>query len=329
FMIGLFGLQVARRHRIPYVHTYHTLYPEYVHYVWDTRLTKRLAEQLSRVFGEHCDSIIAPSSKIERYLRDWGVTVPVEVLATGIEVDRFASPDPARIARLRERLEIAEGDKVLLFAGRLGREKNVEMLVRALWHSRRTDTVLVIAGDGPDRGELEAVVEETGVSDQVRFAGYLEGPDMVAGYHMADAFVFASTTETQGLVVGEAMAAGLPVICVDDEAVSDFVVDGETGVIVSNRPEEMARAIDRVLGDDWLRLKLSEAGVARAHEFSIDNQTSKLVAHYERALEAYPKRRRALIPTSLLPGPLARIAAALEDDTVTTGNRRGNGRTDS
>ena len=87
FAIGLFGLRVARRHKIPYVHTYHTLYPEYVHYVWETRLTKRLAERLSREYCEACDSIVAPSSKIEDYLREWGVKRAIEIIATGVDVD--------------------------------------------------------------------------------------------------------------------------------------------------------------------------------------------------------------------------------------------------
>lgn len=314
FAIGLFGLQVARRHRVPYVNTYHTAYPEYVHYVWDTRLTKRFAEQVSRVFGEYCDSIVAPSTKIETYLREYGVTVPIEIIATGIDVAHWAHAEAEHVAALRRKLRLPAGERVILYMGRLGREKSVDTLIRAMWHSRRTDATLVIAGDGPWRGELETLAAELGVMRKVRFAGYLKGRDTVAAYQLADLFAFASTTETQGLVIGEAMAAGLPVVTGEDEAIEDFV-DERSGIVVRHRPEDFARACDRILSDDALCARLSAGAVARAAEFSIDRQAAKLEAHYERAIEAYPKRRRLLrIPKSLLPGPLARIATALEDD---------------
>ncbi len=293
FSIGLFGLRVARRHKIPYVHTYHTLYPEYVHYVWETRLTRKLAETLSRGFCQACDSIIAPSSKVQDYLRKWGVTVPIEVLATGIDTDRYAVRDESRIDALRQRLGIAAEDRVLLFMGRLGREKNVEALIRALWHCRCANAKLLIAGDGPHRPELEDLVTELGLRKRVAFAGYLKGPDAVAAYHAAHVFAFSSTTETQGLVIGEAMAAGLPVVAAQDAAVEDFVVDGETGLVVLGRPEDLADGFDALLDDEELRLKFAAASANRAARFSIRNQTQQLLAHYEHGIATYePKKRR-------------------------------------
>lgn len=293
FAIGLFGLQVARRHRIPYVHTYHTLYPEYVHYVWETRLTKRLAERLSRVFCQRCDSIVAPSTKIERYLRGWGVTVPMEVLATGIDIDTYSASDDEHIARLRRRLRLDDDDRVMLFVGRLGREKNVEMLVRALWHCRHPGATLVIVGDGPHRRELEELVAETGLRKRVRFAGYLDRDDVVAAYHLADLFAFSSTTETQGLVIGEAMAAGLPVVAVVDDAVEDFVADGESGFVVHGRPEDLAVAMDRMLADGELRARMGASARERAQEFSMHHQAERLEAHYERAIAMRRRSRRS------------------------------------
>lgn len=302
FAIGLFGLQVARRHRIPYVHTYHTLYPEYVHYVWETRLTKKVAEQLSRVFCQRCDSIVAPSTKIERYLRDWGVKVPIEVIATGVDVDAYSRVDDERMEALRARLDLAEQDRVLLFVGRLGREKNVELLVRALWLCRCPGATLVIAGDGPHRKDLVTLVSEHGLDDRVRFAGYLEREDVVAAYHVAELLAFASTTETQGLVIGEAMAAGLPVVAVEDAAVEDFVVDGLSGHVVHATPEALARAIDRTLTEGTERARLAQGASIRAQEFSIQRQAERLEEHYLRAIAARPRRKRRLrLPRARLP----------------------------
>jgi len=292
FSIGLFGLSVARRHKIPYVHTYHTLYPEYVHYVWETRLTKKFAERLSRDFCQRCTSIVAPSTKVEQYLREWGVKVPIDVIATGVDFKRYNQPDVERVAALRATAGIQSDERVLLFMGRLGREKSVELLLRALWHSRLPKVRLLIGGDGPHRAELEALVDELNLRKRVTFLGYLKGADAVAAYHVADAFAFASTTETQGLVIGEAMAAGLPVIAVEDHAVEDFVVSGRTGLITPAIPEALAHAFDDLLGDDARRAAFARASIDRAECFSIQHETERLERHYVRAIESRKSRRR-------------------------------------
>lgn len=315
FSIGLYGLSASRLVDVPYIHTYHTLYPEYVHYVWDTRLTQKLAERLSRDFCQRCSSIIAPSTKIERYLREWGVTTPIEILATGIDVARFSTPNASAHARLRRRIGLREDEKAVLFMGRLGAEKSVDLLVRSIWHLRQNRVRLVIAGDGPERETLERLAASLGIEDQVTFLGYLEGDEQVAAYHVVDAFVFASTSETQGLVIGEAMAAGLPVIAVRDKAVQDFVISERTGLIVQARPEDMAAAIDRLLGDAEMHARYSAAGRSRSACFSIEHQTERLELHYEHALDAHP-RRRALhrLPLPRMPKSLTGGYGASPDD---------------
>jgi len=300
FAIGLFGLNVARRHKIPYVHTYHTMYPEYVHYVWETRLTKRLAERLSREFCEQCSSIIAPSTKVERYLRNWGVTVPIDVIATGVDIERYAAVNQPRIDALAERARVRPEERLLLFMGRLGKEKNVELLLRALWHSRLPNTRLLIGGDGPHREYLQSLAVELGIDDRVTFLGYLQGEDAVAAYHLAHAFAFASTTETQGLVIGEAMAAGLPVVAVEDHAVEDFVISGRTGLIVPGRPDDLGIAFDQLLGDEDLRQSFARAALARAQSFSIEHQAERLEHHYQHAIETH--KPRSIFSRLALPG---------------------------
>ncbi|MDP2182777.1 MAG: glycosyltransferase family 4 protein [Actinomycetota bacterium] len=294
FSIGLFGHRVARRHAIPYVHTYHTLYPEYVHYVWETRLTKSLARRLSREFCEACNTIIAPSTKIEQFLREWGVTVPIEVIATGVDIARYGAKDDSAVESLRTRLGLRDSDRVALFMGRLGREKSIETLIRAIWHSRHSTTKLVIAGDGPDHAELARLARDLGLGKRVVFAGYLRGDEAVAAYHAADVFAFASTSETQGLVIGEAMAAGLPVVAVEDLAVQDFVVHGATGFLVPGRPEDVARSLDNLLADDDLRSAFATASRERAGQFSIGHQAERLENHYLQAIEEFVPRKRSL-----------------------------------
>ncbi|NTW28554.1 MAG: glycosyltransferase family 4 protein [Coriobacteriia bacterium] len=305
FSIGLFGLNIARRQKIPYVHTYHTMYPEYVHYVWETKLTKRLAERLSRDYCDACDSVVAPSTKVEEYLLGWGVSAPIEIIATGVDIDKYAAEDPDRVDVLRKRLGLAPEDRIALFVGRLGREKNVETLVRAIWHCECPAVKLLIVGDGPHRRELEELTDELDLRGRVVFAGYLERDDTIAAYHLAHIFAFASTSETQGLVVGEAMAAGLPVVAAEDKAVEDFVIDGTCGLVVPGIPDRLAAAMDALLLDEPRRLEYAAAATLRAQEFSIAREAARLEAHYLRAIENYhprsflptlPELRRALKP---------------------------------
>lgn len=290
FAIGLFGLAVARRHKIPYLHTYHTLYPEYVHYVWETRLTQKLAERLSRDFCQLCDAIVAPSTKIDAYLRHWGVTTDIRVLATGIDVARWQTRDRNAVDALRSRLGLTDDDRCALFMGRLGREKNVDLLIRAMWYSHAPDLKLIVGGDGPQRDDLRELVSELGLCERVVFAGYLEGPEVVAAYQLADFFAFGSTSETQGLVIGEAMAAGLPVVCVEDPAVEDFVKNEVSGIVVQARPESLAAAFDRITEDRSLLASMSEAAQRHAVDFSIDRQAERLEQLYRDAIAAYEPR---------------------------------------
>lgn len=297
FAIGLFSLAVAKRFRIPYVHTYHTLYPEYVHYIWETRFTRAMAQRLSREFCDQCDLVLAPSTKIEKALAQWGVTAPVELLPTGVDAGRFAKRDLAAAAALRARFDIPESDRLLTFVGRIGREKNVDLLVEAMAHVTTRGARLLIVGNGPYRPDLERHIAALGVGDRVTFTGYLQRDDVAAAYAASDAFFFASTSETQGLVVAEAMASGLPVIAVEDLAVGDAVTDGVNGFLTAETPEALAEAADRVLTDPSLRAAMGAESIRRAEDLSIDLMAERLAALYAGVVESKPSaRHRRVVP---------------------------------
>jgi len=293
FAIGLFGLAVAKRFRLPYVHTYHTLYPEYVHYVWETRFTRAMAERLSREFCDQCDLVLAPSTKIEKALAEWGVTAPVVTLPTGVDAARFGVTNARAAATLRERFDIPEGDRLLIFVGRLGLEKNVDLLVDAMAHMKTPGARLLLVGNGPHLHDLERHIARLGLADRVTFTGYLQREDVAAAYAASDAFFFASLSETQGLVVAEAMASGLPVIAVDDLAIADAVTDGVNGLLVPERAEDLAAAADHVLGDADLRARMSEESVQRADELCIDLMAERLAGLYGGVIAGRKPRRSA------------------------------------
>lgn len=300
FAIGLFGLAVAKRFRLPYVHTYHTLYPEYVHYIWETRFTRSMAERLSREFCDQCDLVLAPSTKIEKALAGWGVKAPVETLPTGVDGARFAERDPAMAAELRRRFGIPDPDRLLTFVGRLGLEKNIDLLIDAIAEVRTPGARLLIVGNGPYRGELERHVAALDIADRVTFTGYLQRDEVAAAYAMSEAFFFASTSETQGLVVAEAMASGLPVVAVEDLAVGDAVTDGVNGFLTRPEPRALAEAADRLLSDSSLREKMSATSLEMAKDLAIDRMAERLAVLYAGLAETKPTSRRR--PGLNLPG---------------------------
>jgi 1,2-diacylglycerol 3-alpha-glucosyltransferase len=294
FAIGLFGMAVARRFRIPYVHTHHAMYEEYVHYVWEAQLTRNLAEWLTKEFADQTDTVLAPSTKIARSLIEAGVTKPVVTLPTGVDARRFAprDADATDIAAFRKHYHIPKDARLLTFVGRLGLEKNVDALIDAMALVQTPQTRLLVVGGGPYRAELDSHIAADGIRDRVIFTGYLGPEDVRIAYHASDAFFFASRSETQGLVIAEAMASGLPVVSVDDLAIADAVADGVNGFLTDGSPSALAAAADRVLGDPELREAMSVASVSRAWEISIDRQAERLAAIYSGLVETKPSPRR-------------------------------------
>lgn len=278
FSIGLFGLWMARKFKIPYVHTYHTLYPEYVHYIWDTKYTNKLAKKLSRDFCNKCDTIIAPSSKIKNFLLSWGVKKPIVIIPTGIKLEDFNfKSNPLSI---RKKYNIGKKDKLLIFVGRIAKEKNIEFLIKSLSKIKIKNTKLLIVGNGPHKKELENLVEKEKIKQKVIFTGYLKRKEVLNAYKASDIFVFSSKTETQGLVIAEAMAAGLPVVAVNDLAISDMVKNKKNGFLVSQSPQEIAEKIDILLKDKNLYKKMSEKSLELVKDLSIEKQSKKLENYY-------------------------------------------------
>ena len=192
--------QLAKAAGAPLLHTYHTVYEDYTHYFSPSRRMGRcLAQLFTRSICAACDAVIAPTQKIQWLLTGYGVRCPVEVIPTGLDLDRFAAqPDPA----LRAALDLPSDEPVLLYLGRLAKEKNIAELIGALPQIDRG--VLLIVGDGPERPALEAQAQALGVAHRVRFAGMAAPAEVPRYYALADAFVSASTSEAQGLTYIEA-----------------------------------------------------------------------------------------------------------------------------
>jgi len=288
FGVGTFARIISKQLNIPLVHTYHTMYEDYVHYIthgYFDKSSKKLVEYLTLYY---CDTtaneLIVPTKKTwDLFKEKYGLDRNIYIIPTGIEIERFYSEriQASKVKAIKENLGIKADDFVLLFVGRLGKEKNVDFLIDAHKDlvSKISNIKLIIIGDGPEREEFQAKVENLNLSNDIIFTGMVPWEEVPNYYQLADLFVTASTTETQGLTVIEAMAAGIPPICIDDESFRLAVVDELNGCIFKNKKDYKKIIID--LHNDKSRMKK----MAKQARINADLHSSR---HYaESVLDVY------------------------------------------
>lgn len=281
FLLGPWALNLARRLGLPLVFTYHTLYEHYAHYVPLLQpLAAKLALKKAVEFANQADLVIAPTWWVRGLLLNLGIHVPIEVVPTGVELpDEIEDP-----ASLRAHLALEPEARVLLYLGRLAKEKNLVLLLHAFHLIAKAvpQALLLLVGEGDARKELETLAQELGLERSVRFVGVIPHARVWGFYRLAQAFLFPSITEAQGLVILEAMAVGVPVVAIKDTAAEDFIEDGQDGFLVEEAVEAFAEAALRLLGDEGLRSVMGQRAQRKAGRF-----TAKASA--ERMLELYQK----------------------------------------
>ena len=287
FVAHYAGLGLARRFGIPAIATYHTLFEEYLsHYVpFAPRPALRaLARRFSRRQCNALDAVIVPSMAMRDALARYGVTTRVEIVPTGIPLAEFSGGDGARF---RAAHGLAPGAPVLLYVGRVAFEKNIGFLLRALVRVRRSipEALLLVCGEGPAVPQLRRLAAELGVAASVRFVGYLDRTtSLLDCYRAADALVFASRTETQGLVLLEAMALGVPVVSTAVMGTRDIVGAGRGALVADDDEADFAAQTVRVLCDPGLRRRLGEEGQAYAGSWSAASLAQRLEEVYRSIL---------------------------------------------
>jgi len=286
FVAHYAGIRLSRRLGIPVVATYHTLFEEYLHHYvrWMPGRWLRFAARRFSVRQCHqLSALVAPSHAMREALARYGVTTPMAVIPTGLALETFTRPPQG--GDFRARYGLPPETRLLLYVGRAAFEKNIGFLIGMLPRvlAEHPSARLVITGEGPAQAALAHQAREAGLAEAVVFLGYLDrdGP-LQAAYRAADVFVFASRTETQGLVLLEAMALGTPVVSSAVMGTREVLVDGEGCLIAEEDPDDFAQKVNRLLVDEALRRALGERGCAYAANWHEDARAGELIELYQR-----------------------------------------------
>ncbi len=290
YLLGMTALREARARNLPLVFTHHTRYEYYTHYVVESPVLKRFVIELATRYANLCDLVFAPSESIAELLRERGVVTPIEVVPTGIRIERFAQGDGRAF---RQRHGIPERAFVIGHVSRLAPEKNLGFLAEAVagFLERHPETHFLVAGRGPSETEIRRILERRRVADRYHLLGVLVGQRLADAYHAMDVFAFSSKSETQGLVLVEAMAAGTPVVALDAPGAREVVRDEENGRLVME--EDVARFQAAL---DWIfertpeqRARLEEAARRTAERFALPRTADKALRCYRTLLASKPR----------------------------------------
>jgi len=284
------GLRLARIFNIPTIETYHTFFEEYLyHYIpfLPKGALRYLARHFSRRQCAQVNGLILPSIAMDEALTRYGVQAFSRIIPTGIELADFAGCDGAAFRRQHN---IAAQRPVVVYVGRVAFEKNIGFLIEVMAELRHTlpDALLVIAGEGPAEAKLRKQVEQLGLAHHVLFVGYLErGSELPACYCAGDAFVFASRTETQGLVLLEAMALGVPVVSTAVMGTRDILAARQGCRVAEDNPQAFAATLREVLTDAPLRARLSNEAKAHALSWTAPQMATRVLDFYRDVITRY------------------------------------------
>lgn len=288
FTTFIFAKRIVKALGIPHVHTYHTVYEDYTHYFSiNEQIGKKTVAYLSRRLLDALDEVIVPTAKVKRLLEGYGVIPRISVIPSGIRLDSFyQNTNDLEQKELKSHLGIAPDKKVLVYVGRLAKEKNLDELLDYYKRLDRNDTVLLITGIGPYRSRLEKLVDAMELTDRVIFVGLVEPSTLHKYYKLGDIFVSCSTSETQGLTYIEALACGVPPICRRDFALEGVINDGINGYQYDTF-EEFKSRVEELLSDETKRTEMSGRAVENSLGYSTGIFADSVEELYSRVLNKH------------------------------------------
>lgn len=278
--------KIAKNTGIPIIDTYHTVYGDYTHYFFKSKRFGLTAVVLcTKLLGRNVNCIVAPTQKIYNILNRYGVACPVHTIPSGISLEKFyrkVSQD--KIEEVRSGLNIPDDHMILLSVSRIGKEKNIDELIRCMEKLYGRKITLVIVGDGPERKKLEKLTDKLGVASIVKFTGMVSPRSVPMYYQMADLFVSASTSEAQGLTYIEALATGTPILCKKDDCLIGVLEESINGYLFRNEQEFVLKLEQFIANED------KGAMAANARETVQKFSKESFVKSLENLYEIYKKK---------------------------------------
>ncbi len=295
--MGSLGLFIGRRLRVPVIYTYHTRLEHYAHFVPlpGSLFRNLISHALIKRFANKCDAVIVPTYSTEEYLRMIGVKSATFVQPTGIEYQRFQQVSDGEVNKLRESLGIQD-ETIFVSVSRLSNEKNIDFMIDAIHALRqRTDRPFrfLMIGEGHQHERLQQRIDELDLTRHFTLVGAIPPEDMAIWYHLGDAFLFASKSETQGMVILEAMAAGLPVVAVRSSGIDDVVRQDYNGFKTPEKQELWCEKVQNLLEDTALREEMAENALAFAADYSVEQFARDMREIYALTLARKVSKRKS------------------------------------
>lgn len=296
FSTFLMARRISRLCRVPLVHTYHTVYEDYTCYFCPSeKIGKIVAELFSSKVLDRTHSVIVPSDKIYDMMMRYNIKKAVYTVPSGICVDAFIEEDAASRKELRDSLGISDNECIMIYIGRLAKEKNIESIFVFLSEQCDKNQRMLIVGDGPYREDIQNKAKEMGIYDRLIFTGMVS-PDRIASYYKAgDIFVSASNSETQGITYMEAMASGLPLLCKRDECLTDVIRQGINGFMYTNE-KDFSQYLSKLAEDEEYRKSIgNEARKSVVERYSIQAFAKSCLEVYEDTIEEYANKGNGIV----------------------------------
>ncbi len=293
YVLGKTAQRCAQELSIPLIFTNHTPYSQYLdHLSSDLRdflgpYFASLVADLVVDYANNCQLVTVPTVAMSKLLTEMGVRTSIKIIPSGLDLTRFQQEKDG--SKIRKKYRLKKDDILLVLVSRLSYEKNVGFLLEVFQKiiKKRDNAYLMIVGEGLDRGALESMADSLGLQNKVIFVGQVDYHNLPCYYKAGDIFVYPSLIDSQGLVLIEAMASGLPVVAMKETlGPQDIVSHNKTGFLVPNSQEKFTQAVLKLIDDAYLRQKFSQTAQAQVQQYSIQSSTDKLVAAYRAAAKA-------------------------------------------
>lgn len=290
FSIGVLAHRTAHKFNIPYVYTYHTIYEDYMHYI-SKRFSdplKKISRKISKILCERPDELVVPTKKVKELILTYGVQNNINIIPTGIDIEKFNKHnfDIESINSLKKEYNINEDDFVLLYIGRVAKEKSIDVLINQINSCLKDNQKikLLVVGDGPDLNSLKRLVKTLNLNDKIKFTGEVQYKDIPIYYQLGDLFVNASITETQGLTYIEALASSLPMLVKFDINLSNVIIENVNGKFFY-KDFEFCEKLNEILNNNELFLNMKANTLLTVSKFSNTEYAKNCEMLYNRLLQ--------------------------------------------